>query len=1110
MSKRKNKKIRDNTLEELELAKSKLNIRTYNALKNKITDKRIDAVKRISQELRDLNKIKTTGKKSLKSVRILIEENKAEKARVIQKGVKGRYGYIKLLKDFNATGNKTRFDNISNGKLLYILKNIDTTKPVIMRTALDKYQTITATRQKHLIENYEDMIYAIKEDAIGQGSDAEMIYGVIKVLHFVELTRPKLTKKSKLEGAYFKWYNNTDIDLQEFQVYNSKPDNYDENCFVQALIALDISTQIIQEVRSMICGKYIQTNQMTKIAEKYDFYIRVKCIDTYKVNKNDTKNYGKKTGKELLIGLIDQHYFAIKPVKWTMYSVKNYFTLKDSLDYHLIKDKEGKKDIQGKRFTNSYETIKWFYENKETYLRSIPHADLMESQYLKKTDVITDLNFSDSSVRSNSLPEEYSIEKFITVFFDFETFTNEILDTSINNKNYKEEIEQTCSHIPYMVSNNHTETEYGDDCGRKMLYALYNLYAKNSTEIITIVLLAHNASYDFRFIQEYLYIKKMIERGKNLLQMEGKFYVGHNKFMNVIVKDTYAVIPIALGQFGKTFQLSQEKEIIPYSLYTRKNVNIRFLKVCEVKPYCDKQVECNILDRNITEEDYTNYFDAFMINCSNWNCINAGLIDIIKYSKIYCEMDVKVLELGYTKFGDMLKEACNIDVNNCMSAAQLAHKFMLINNVFEGVNQLSSTPREYIMKCMVGGRTMCRDNKMWYIKKILADFDAVSLYPSAMKRLGGYLQGSPKVLENLSYEFLQQQDGYFVQIKVLSVEKEYSFPLMSYIENSVRNWTNAPTQNLYVCKIELEDLIEFHKIKFEIIDGYYYNEGRNNSLGHVIDFVFNERLKQKKKGNVLEQVYKLIMNSAYGKTLLKAFTDKTDFISCDKLDDFIDKNYNHIISYEKMHSSNQDFTRYKIKSEKTINSHFNNCACGIEVLAMSKRIMNEVMCLAEDIKIPIYYQDTDSLHIPNEDISKLADEYSKKYGRELIGKGMGQFHSDFSSKIIKGEVLSCESYFLGKKCYIDKLFGKDDNGNEVYDYHIRMKGVPNKSVLYKSVLEDKSLMDIYKSLYDYKKETFDLTCEGKKCCFKFNSNYTICSLFNFTRTLSFKSLRGDE
>ena len=39
---------------------------------------------------------------------------------------------------------------------------------------------------------------------------------------------------------------------------------------------------------------------------------------------------------------------------------------------------------------------------------------------------------------------------------------------------------------------------------------------------------------------------------------------------------------------------------------------------------------------------------------------------------------------------------------------------------------------------------------------------------------------------------------------------------------------------------------------------------------------------------------------------------------------------------------------------------------------MSKRIMNEVMTLAEDEGLNIWYQDTDSMHINYEEIELLA------------------------------------------------------------------------------------------------------------------------------------------
>ena len=241
------------------------------------------------------------------------------------------------------------------------------------------------------------------------------------------------------------------------------------------------------------------------------------------------------------------------------------------------------------------------------------------------------------------------------------------------------------------------------------------------------------------------------------------------------------------------------------------------------------------------------------------------------------------------------------------------------------------------MKCMVGAQTMTAENKMWHINEILADFDAVSLYPSAMKRLGGYLKGRPKVLENRSYAFLKKQDGYSVQNKILKVGKKFKFPQMSYKnENDVRVWTNEPKQNLFVCKCQLEDLIEFHKIEFEVIDGYYYDEGRNMKLESVIEFVFNERLKLKKEGNTPEQIYKLIMNSAYGKTMLKPFMDKTVFVAGkENLDKFIDKHYNRMLNFESLYGSTETFQRYKAKIEQGINEHFNNAHCGVEILAMS-------------------------------------------------------------------------------------------------------------------------------------------------------------------------------
>ena len=97
------------------------------------------------------------------------------------------------------------------------------------------------------------------------------------------------------------------------------------------------------------------------------------------------------------------------------------------------------------------------------------------------------------------------------------------------------------------------------------------------------------------------------------------------------------------------------------------------------------------------------------------------------------------------------------------------------------------------------------------------------------------------------------------------------FPLTSKInENGVRYFINdMENEIIYIDKVGLEELVKYHKAEFEIIDGYYYNEGRNDTINHVIEDLHNLRAKLKKDKNPAQIVIKLLMNSMYGKTIIK-------------------------------------------------------------------------------------------------------------------------------------------------------------------------------------------------------------------------------------------------
>jgi hypothetical protein len=283
-----------------------------------------------------------------------------------------------------------------------------------------------------------------------------------------------------------------------------------------------------------------------------------------------------------------------------------------------------------------------------------------------------------------------------------------------------------------------------------------------------------------------------------------------------------------------------------------------------------------------------------------------------------------------------------------------------------------------------------------------------------------------------------------------------------------------------------------------VVRGYYFNEGFNTKIKDTILFCFEERLKLKKEGNPAQEIYKLLMNSGYGKTIMKPVDSQVKFFDDKKVyETYHRRHYNWITSH--IYFGN------KVRAElvKPLNEHYNRAHIGTCILSMSKRIMNEVMCLADDQKIDIYYQDTDSMHLQDKDISVLSSKFKSIYGRELIGKKFGQFHSDFSVEGAKN-VYSRKLITLGKKAYANELVGEDVDGNEVIDYHLRLKGIPNAVILHHCKTHDfKNPMELYQHMFDGHTVAFDLTNNGEKSNFKFKKNYTINTLSIFTRQVKY-------
>ena len=101
-------------------------------------------------------------------------------------------------------------------------------------------------------------------------------------------------------------------------------------------------------------------------------------------------------------------------------------------------------------------------------------------------------------------------------------------------------------------------------------------------------------------------------------------------------------------------------------------------------------------------------------------------------------MNCKVLMAGYEVFRSWIFEHTGLDVDNSITIQSMASTFMLKSGCYQHVYQISGLLQQIITKCVVGGRVATANNEQYHVKKNITYFDACSLYPSAMYKMGGF------------------------------------------------------------------------------------------------------------------------------------------------------------------------------------------------------------------------------------------------------------------------------------------------------------------------------------------------------------------------------------
>ena len=877
----------------------------------------------------------------------------------------------------------------------------------------------------------------------------------------------------------------------------------DDNCFIYALKRCGIPKDILDRMRLRVRTRYISKKSIYELCEEAKIGCEIAFPSAGRLKKAEKTESGKRNTNlgykgDDQIGFIRltcvNHHFFLYDTKIPIsgYYIRN---MKDINEF-CIKNKKSIKDwgfkvvsrrgngykIDSRSNLSSYAIISTLFETNQMVPLKYSDLGIMTSdlyKYMKEEHQLDGFNEDICCKPITQIMNQRKEEKEHTYFYaDFECST--VDDKGFPLRNHK----------PYCVSyskrgEDKEENIWGYDCIQRFLHIL-------PTESVVYF---HNLGYDGRLLAPYG-VQRSIIKGTKMYSLDLTF---EGKIIHC--KDSLALLQAPLSMFPKMFNLPDiEKEAMPYNLYTYsvirnpKRVRIEGAWVKETKPW----------DKNKIEDFKKNII-------TSGSQIDSEFFDAQKYAAFYCNRDVEILRKGFEVFREKCLTTFHLDPDKYLTASSLANAFFL-NTIYNPNGKMylySGVLRDYIRGAAYGGRCMTCENKSYHVKKELYDFDACSLYPSAMCRLWT-VEGKPKMMSKdmlsveylLAHTFIDNQttrkndryiSAYVIDLEITKIGIQRKFPLILKKEKGLNVNCNECI-HMRVDNITLEDLVNFQGISGTILNGVYWTGNRDYRCREIIHNAYTERAKLKKEGNPLEQVYKLILNSGYGKCIQKAIDKEIKWKKQGQdLDKFLHKNYYKIDKTFSVENSKI----WGVEMIKQIDTFANNALFGIQVLSMSKRIMNEVMCLAEDIGCKMYYQDTDSIHIECTDLPKLEEEFKKKYHRDLVGKDTGQFHPDFPLIGSSSMPISVESYFIGKKTYCDKLI--DSEGN--VGYHLRMKGIPNETLWYViNTRYDSDPLKLYEDIFQDKKVVFDL-CQDR-VQFKMDKSMNIHSLDHMYRTIT--------
>ena len=285
---------------------------------------------------------------------------------------------------------------------------------------------------------------------------------------------------------------------------------------------------------------------------------------------------------------------------------------------------------------------------------------------------------------------------------------------------------------------------------------------------------------------------------------------------------------------------------------------------------------------------------------------------------------------------------------------------------------------------------------------LLWDFDAVSLYPSAMwdeKSIYPRIETGYAYARDMNDELLEKfNTGNFTQGSAILKIKYYNTRDLSVqhlpFKEKVNEMEINRMRNGYIIdtltSVDIQEIVKIGGKVVEIYEGVIYRENfKVSPFRKVIDKLFALRQKYKDENNdVMQLLVKLLMNSLYGENIRKdieeKFACKSEAWMMSEYDERV-KDYWKISGYNYIVKMIDDAELEDgVEKLNSMPLHL-----GAFVLSNSKRIMNNFIHAINGFYTnDVYYTDTDSLYIENKHWDKLSEA-------GLVGKNLRQGKNDY-------------------------------------------------------------------------------------------------------------------